>query len=793
MFQDILLSLSLEQNVHQSTHTSGHTLDVVLTRTGENNTITPWVQPISISDHALITYVIHADKLQPPKKQAMLRSIKRIDRIQFISDLSSKLYPVITTGTDINAAVSCYNSTLSSTLDLHAPSRKITLKGEDRKPWYTDDIHQARQKRRQLERRYKKRGLEVDKQLYLEQCHVVVKMITTQKSSYYKGRFQGATPKVMYSLVQGLLSTNQKCALPSGHTDKELADEFALFFHEKVQNVRRGLEQALPGQAPVHQEPETSSALTCFTPVTEQDIHKLIKSCPSKSCSLDPVPTYLLKEEPVLNCVTPAITTIINTSIAECDVPDHLKVAHIVPYLKKKGLDQNVFKNYRPVSNLPFLHKVLEKVVAKQLMTHLTQNHILDDYQSAYRTSHSTESAILKIKSDIDLILDQGDAALLVTLDLSAAFDTIDHQILLSRLESVAGINGAALSWIKSYLTNRSQCVTVEGVLSESYPLAVGVPQGSCLGPLLFLLYVTPLKDIIAKHQKKWHGYADDTQLYCRLQLRQQSELHLTLHRMNVCLGEVREWMSCNLLKLNDSKTECIVFAPKSKAALVKELNISVTIGGETIIPVYFIQTLGSTLDSELSMSKQISNTTKSAYYHLRQIGKVRQHLDRETCKKVVHSTVTSRIDYHNALLTNATAKECNRLQLVQNSAARLITGTRKFDHITPILYDLHWLPVQARITFKALTFIHKALHTPSAPSYLKDLVSIYEPARSLRSADDPWKLSILRTKTLYGASSFPVYGATEWNKLSLSLRSTCDINVFKSNLKTILFKSMYY
>jgi hypothetical protein len=419
---------------------------------------------------------------------------------------------------------------------------------------------------------------------------------------------------------------------------------------------------------------------------------------------------------------------------------------------------------------------------------HLKDTGVLDKYQSAYRAGHSTESAILKIKADVDEILDSGDAVLLVSLDMSAAFDTVDHNVLLSRLEEYAGVKGSALQWMRSYLENRSQAVVIDGVVSKQYPLQIGVPQGSVLGPVLFLVYILPLQHILEKHRKLRHGYADDLQTYCPLKIKKRQELQQALQSMNECLAEVRVWMLTNKLKINDAKTEAIVFASKHNMKMVSELDISVTVGGEIIKPAITLKALGALMDSEMSMHDQISSVVRSCYHHLRQIRRIRHHLDVTTCKTVVQATITSRLDYHNALLAGVTSKEQHRLQLVQNHAARLITGVRKHDHISPVLKQLHWLPLQQRIQFKVLSFVYKAVHDPNAPLYLQDSVSVYQPSRCLRSSDDNLKLCEKRVKTVYGERSFSKYGPVLWNKLPISLRSKPTIQSFKKGLKTFLF-----
>ena len=253
---------------------------------------------------------------------------------------------------------------------------------------------------------------------------------------------------------------------------------------------------------------------------------------PTKSCTLDPIPTFLLKE-----CITellPIITAIVNASLRSTKVPSTFKNAVITPLLKKASLDPDVLSNYRPVSNLSFVSKLLEKVVSKRLNTHKVANNLYEPYQSAYRAGHSTETAVLRVQSDILSEIDNGKCVFLVLLDLSAAFDTVSHHILLKRLANKYGVTGDVASWIRSYLTDRTQSVLVSGNYSEPAVLKYGVPQGSVLGPGLFSDYSSPVASIIRSHGVSVHCYADDTQLYAAFDLEEES---VVLDKLEKCIS----------------------------------------------------------------------------------------------------------------------------------------------------------------------------------------------------------------------------------------------------------------
>ncbi len=232
----------------------------------------------------------------------------------------------------------------------------------------------------------------------------------------------------------------------------------------------------------------------------------------------------------------------------------------IKPLIKKTQLDPKDLVNYRPVSNLPFLAKILEKVASSQLYSFLEKNYICEDFQSGFRLSHSTETALIRVTNELLLSSDRGCISLLVLLDLSAAFNTIDHNILLNRLENSVGISESALAWFKSYLSNHHQFVAVNEEVSYRSQVQYGVPQGSVLEPLLFMLYMLPLGNIIRKHGVSFHSYADDTQLYI---FSRPSETH-QIERLIECIVDIKKWMTSNFLLLNSEKTEVLIIDLKT-------------------------------------------------------------------------------------------------------------------------------------------------------------------------------------------------------------------------------------
>lgn len=621
--------------------------------------------------------------------------------------------------------------------------------------------------------------------MYRDHCSEVNQLLRQARLEYYSTKIQECDQNGIHKIAKHLMGEEETSSFPQHESAQELAGRFSDYFRDKIGAIREKLDDAHVPQSQPHMDSCNSTyKLQRFEPTTEEEIKKLIRASPCKSCDLDPLPTWLVKE-----CATelaPKIASIVNNSLASSNVPSSLKCAHVRPLLKKTGMDADCMKNYRPVSNLPYIGKMLEKVVASRLDSHLQMNGMNSAFQSAYKHHHCTETALIRVHSDILAALDEGSSCILVLLDLSAAFDTIDHSILIQRMESTFGVKGKALGWLTSYLSNRHQTVIIHNQKSEPVLLEYGVPQGSVLGPKLYSLYTKPLADLLEENGGCHHFFADDSQLYRFFQNRnnvsQKQAIQETEHSVQIA----QHWMLSNKLKCNPEKTEVLVVTPKSSPAE----DVTIQIEGTEVKGKECIRNLGVMEDRHLTMERQVSHLCRSASMHLRRIGAIRRYLSIAATKTLVHSLVTSRLDYCNSLMYGLPQCLTKRLQRMQNKAARLVTRTSPREHITPVLMELHWLPVNRRIEYKVLMYAFKALNG-LAPGYIEDLVVRHAPSRRLRSTDANL-LNVPRTKSRYGDRTFTNSSAKLWNSIPSHMRTISNLDTFKRSLKTYLFKQEY-
>ena len=620
---------------------------------------------------------------------------------------------------------------------------------------------------------------------FIEQRTTFNELLDTKKAQYYHELIDAnqGDQKQLFVIFNKMRQKTTEVNLPDHESSEQLANDFSAFFSDKIAKINDSFTDH-KYDLPV--DLSTRNMFTTFHDLSETLVRKVILQSPSKSCLLDPMPTSVLKS--CIDEVVPITTRIFNLSLRSGIVPSAFKQAVVTPLQKKKAAG-TVFSNYRPVSNLPFLSKILERLVLQQLTAHCTTNKLFDPNQSAYRQGHSTETALLKIFDDLLTAMDTQLVSILTLLDLSAAFDTVHHGILLDRLDSVFGIQQVPLNWFQSYLANRFQRVKIQGSLSSSRMLVTGVPQGSGMGPWAYTSYTREIGCVILLFSIIYHLFADDTQLLKSMSVKDLRSQLQAKTEVEDCAVEISKWMNANRLKLNGDKTEVILIGTPRQLNKVEFSSINIC--GSEISTKPVVKNLGVFIDSDLKMKSQVNHVVKVCYSALHMLRKLKHHLSKQAMHTLVQAFVISRLDYANSLYYGIPGYLMSKLQRVPKSAARLVCNLQFRDPVTPALIELHWLPVQQRCTYKIALTTFKCLHN-NGPSYLKDLLVVNRQSRALRSADT-LTLRVPRAKLKYaGCRSFRVAAPCIWNELPRDIRATNSIICFKSKLKYYLFTKAY-
>ena len=773
-FKEILDTFNLVQHVQLPTHLKGHTLDVIITY--NNN---PDISNIEakeyneISHHYLIGFNVNAIPIMKTEKLICYRNIKGIDLKKFTDDLqrTNEIDQLCSFGDNITN----YNRNLQTILDKHAPMKSKTIKISPNAPWFDGEYDNLRKRRRKAEKVYRRTRLKTDKDIYTNLRKETTSLAYKKKCSYYNDKLKDLDSKSLYASISKLLDKEKEKVLPDCESDVELANSFLDYFKEKIENIRSTFKNS--DQKHIPYIPFIGShKLSTFDLATDDEIKDIVSSYGIKSSPDDPLPATVLKSN--VNFFIPIWTKLVNMSLEQGSM-ECLKNAIVTPLIKELDdlMDTSNKKNYRPVSNLLFLAKLVERVVAKRLNQHMSTNNLHTDCAHGYKTDHSPETLLLSAVNDLLQICEKKLPSILMFLDLSAAFDTVDQKKLLNILKEEIGVDGMALNWFNSFLRGRTQKVKIGSSYSKEAILEYGVPQGSVLGPILFNIYIRSLCKYIEKSKFKIFGFADDHQLMKSfLPIFQINALDDELNR---CFELIAEWMNTFFLKLNPSKTKILLIVPPS---VKNDIVIRGTYINEKCIRfVKSAKNLGVILDEELSFKDQINKVVKSSFMTIRELSSIKQFLTEDQLKSAVCSFIFSRLDYCNSLYYGINSELVAKLQSVQNAAARLTLKKNVFrKSVSDRIRQNHWLRLHERILFKICLTVRKCLNG-RAPHSLRSMLKVVSSERTN-------KLQQLSHSNGFGNRCFARIAPKIWNLLPLKLRVENDVDRFKKSLKTYLF-----
>lgn len=660
------------------------------------------------------------------------------------------------------------------------PNRTITVR-KDRPPWLTTNLLRTIRRKNRLHRKAKKCDTPHNWQRFREARNQCNRKISNAKASYFceiseKIKLEKSGSKNWWSLVKSLVgNTVDRSIRPLEHNgdiifdDTKKAELLNVFFSEQSNLDDANVN---PPNIPIMQVNRLNQIS-----ITESDVEDILSSLDtSKATGPDLINPRLLKE--ASSVLKYPLCRLFNLSLSESIYPSIWKNANVAPVFKKD--DPSNVKNYRPISLISILGKVMERCVFKYLHNHLLENSIITCHQSGFTKGDSAINQLLFMTNEFGKALDDGKEIRVVFCDISKAFDRVWHKGLLCKLQSI-GICGSLLAWIKNYLNNRKQRVVINGNFSQWTCINAGVPQGSILGPLLFIIYIN---DIVRDIQSTIKLFADDTSLYLIIDNPIDSATLL-----NGDLSKIHEWSMNWLVKFNPQKTETMTISRK----INRPIHPPLFMNNSNINIVNEHKHLGLIFSDDGSWNKHLDMITKKAYARINILRKFKFILDRKTLEKIYLTFIRPLLEYGDVVWDHTSPSLIKKIENVQLEAARIVTGGTRLVSIARLYTETGWEPLKERREHHRITYFYKMCNGLT-PSFLSDLVP-----RNLREIHDyntrhSSVIPPIRTRTALYSNYFLPQTVRSWNSLPDTCKNSSSLNSFKQQfLNADSAKPSYY
>ena len=761
------------------TSTSATLIDVIITNKPEL-ALNADVIPSAIADHDLVTTTVNIRK---PKRSPMyktVRDLRNYSTENFCSLISrqSHILDNILKTDNVNKQADTLTKVFTDNLTACAPMVSKEIRRPPA-PWLDDSVRQAMRMRNDAQNILKRDPLNETLRNQYKSLKKQVKSLTNnKKKQHYRSRLQNSKGNITATwkvLLDILPSKKNSAAADSLDNTGLKADELNSFFANVGKSTYEDTQTVLTNEAHDTSIPIPSATHTTPfrpEPVDVPTVVLTIKHLQeTQSFGSDGISLKFIKDS--LCIIAYYLTIIINTSIVTGTFPKPWKHAIVIPL--HKGGDPLDKSNYRPISLLPIFSKVLEKIVSTQLVRHLESNKLLSKNQHGFRPKLSTTTALTVVTDQIFKNMDNKRISLLTLCDLSKAFDSVSHPILIEKIKLAA----VDAFWFEDYLKDRSQSVRLNNTVSTQTSTLYGVPQGSILGPILFNLFVNDMAHYITNCSLT--QYADDTQF---LHSGTLSELPNIISEAEQTLNRARKYFLRNGLKLNAKKTQCIFIGTHQLIPRIPD-NTTLSFCDTTIKPSSHVKNLGVHFDNYMLFDTHINEISNKITGTLFYINRVKHYFDKETRTILIQSLVLTVLDYCNTIWGTTNTTLLSKTQKLQNFAIKVADGNaRKFDHVTPIFRKMEWLNVMKTIQFNTAVTLYKQLNC-HYPLNIIDLPTVNTLTGSVtRQQND---LYVPRAVTQSGSRSLSVRGPSLWNLLPKEVKESHTLHSFRTRLRKFL------
>ena len=775
----VMSEYGMEQMIHGPTRVTqtSKTLIDLLFCTNSDEIVYSGRKELGLSDHDMIYGILNGKVEEVKQCLREVRVLGNCDVEKLVADLKVAPWSVMETLDDMDSQWEFWKKLFTEVLDSHVPLKRCRVRRKTL-PWISPRIRMLMKERIRLCKKAKKTKQAEDWEHYRNLRNTVTTEMRKAKLQFFERVSKEAktNPRKAWKEISRLLGsgrrhvTEVKTAGGTLTDQKSIVEEFSEYFSTLVGALDEGVDKVVKGFPVCDHE-------FSFTRVEEEEVLKLLRGLDvNKAVGVDAISAKLLRI--AAPGISASLASLFNHSLESGQIPQEWKSANVTP-VQKGGSNVDI-SNFRPVSVLPVVSKVFERLLHQQLYDYLQHYSILHPVQSGFRPQHTTQDVLVSMVDNWRKALDENELVGVAMVDLSKAFDMVNHSILLRKMYSY-GVRGMEWKWFQDYLTGRRQRVCVGDEKSSWTNIHKGVPQGSILGPLLFTMYVNDLPKAVSQCNVK--QYADDTTMFHAAN--SASELEAVLEKD---LNSVCQWVDENKLKLNVKKTQLLLLGRKGRAQELEDVNV--TLNGEQLSRSRTVKCLGVSIDDGLTWREHIESLRRKCFCGLAKLRKLREVLPTETKRKVYNALVLPHLDYCSVVWQECTKELQQKVERIQNYGMRLILSKPPRTPSAELRTALGWTPLTERRRLSRLALVHRCVHK-KCPEYMKDMLVSNETVgcRMTRGFE---KLHLFRVNTELFRRSFTFRGSQDWNSLPENIRNIHPATVFKKATKRWLGEQLF-